>query len=365
MLRHFLMEFYHLLDQYALTPIIVFAVLVVFFRLLRRGLITITGRLKAREDAASDTKTLADIIVEIPFWFYVALSFFVVWKYFLYELISPSDPTEIIRLNQVNTAVNVIFAIIFVLRAIWVAREILRYALNIFWAKTDALREQNATVINAIVMLANIVFWSIGALVILSAGGLNVTALVASLSVGSVAIAFASKEIIADLFHSFVIYFDQPFKIGDYIVANSQGGTVKKIGLMNTRLTALDGQELIIPNSDLATGTIENYKRMRRRRMTFGFGVVYDTTPAELQKIPALVQKIIEDTENALFSRAHFTTFGDFALNFEVVYFVSSGDKAKALDAQQKINLQLMRELSKMKVEMAFPTQTVLLQKQN
>lgn len=201
--------------------------------------------------------------------------------------------------------------------------------------------------------------WLLGILLILSNLGVNVTSLIAGLGIGGLAVAFALQSILADLFCAFVIYFDQPFEVGDFIIVGKEMGTVEKIGLKTTRLRALQGEEIVISNQELTASRIQNFKKMQERRVVFTFGVEYETSITQLRNIPKILKEIIRGIKTVRFDRAHFNQFGDSALNFEIVYYVKSGDYEAYMDTQQTILLAIHREFRKEGINMAFPTQTV------
>lgn len=205
--------------------------------------------------------------------------------------------------------------------------------------------------------------WVIALLMLLQNLGVNVTALIAGLGIGGLAIAFALQNTIADIFASFSIYFDRPFKTGDYIVVGKDRGSVKYIGIKTTRIQSTQGEEVVIPNRKLTETTVQNYGKIERRRASFTFGVVYETSSEKLRKIPGIVKEIIEKQKLAEFDRTHFKTFGDFSLNFDVVFYFNSSDYAQYLDAQQEINFKLKERFEKEGIEFAYPTQTVFVKK--
>lgn len=206
-----------------------------------------------------------------------------------------------------------------------------------------------------------LVLFSIILLLALDNLGIKITTLIASLGVGSIAVALAVQNILADLFASLSIALDQPFVIGDFIIVDNYLGTVENIGLKTTRLRSLSGEQLIFANNDLLNSRIRNYKRMGERRVLFSFGVTYQTPYAKLRMIPDLVRKIIEANKDTRFDRAHFKAFGDSALNFEVVYYVLTPDYNEYMDIQQEINLALVKHFELEGVEFAYPTQTLFL----
>lgn len=208
-------------------------------------------------------------------------------------------------------------------------------------------------------LFGRIVLWSFVLLVILENLGVNVTTLIASLGVGGIAIGLATQNILSDLFASLSILLDRPFEVGDFIIVGEQLGTVEKIGLKTTRLRSLSGELLVFGNSDLLSSRIRNYANFWERRVVFSFGVRYDTPSEKLRQIPGMVRHIIENTEQTRFDRAHFKEFGNFSLNFEVVYYVLSPDYLVYMDVQEKINLAIFEAFESAGIGFAFPTQTI------
>jgi small-conductance mechanosensitive channel len=203
------------------------------------------------------------------------------------------------------------------------------------------------------------VLWTVAVLAVLANVGVNITAFIASLGIGGVAVALAVQNILGDLFASLSIAVDKPFEVGDAIGVGAVSGSVEYIGLKTTRIRALGGEQVIMANADLLKQTVSNFKRQATRRVVLSFGVSYDTTPDQVEAIPGIVKAIIEPEPQVRFDRAHFKGFGESALNFEVVYIVLEPDFALHMDLQQRFNLQLMRELRNIGVSFAHPTRTV------
>ena len=227
--------------------------------------------------------------------------------------------------------------------------------------KTE-LREKQA---KGILLIIQIVVWALGILFLIDNLGFDITTLVAGLGIGGIAIALAAQTVLGDLFSYLVIFFDKPFEIGDFIIVEDKMGTVEYIGIKTTRLRTLGGEQLVCSNTDLTNSRVHNYKRMEERRAVFTFGVVYNTPAAKLKIIPALVRKIIEDLDSTRFDRAHFKSFGESSLDFEVVYYILSADFNVYMDKQQSINLRIFELFEKEQIEFAFPTQTVFVNKVN
>jgi small-conductance mechanosensitive channel len=191
--------------------------------------------------------------------------------------------------------------------------------------------------------------------------GIDLTGLAIGGAATAIVIGFALQHVLSDFFSAFSIYFDRHFIIvGDY------AGTVTKIGMKSTRLELLQGEELVLSNNELTTASVRNFKKMNRRRIEFSFGVTYDTPLVKLKKIPGIIKNIIdkEKLENVYkLDRVHFTEFGDFSLNFNIIYYMNTKDYLKYRDTQQEINFRIIEAFEKEGIQMAFPTQTIFLNK--
>lgn len=210
-----------------------------------------------------------------------------------------------------------------------------------------------------VVGLAKGAFWGIGVILLLSNLGVDVGALLAGVGIGGIAIAFALQGILSDLFSSFSLYFDKPFRIGDFIIAGETLGTVKHIGFRSTRVASLSGEEIIVPNQDLAKVRIKNYKRMEERRVVFTFGILYET-PLELcRRVPDMVRDAVEANEKVRFDRAHLAKFGDSSYDFEVVYYVLDADYTVYMNIQQEVNFTLIDRFKQEGIAFAYPTRTL------
>ena len=203
--------------------------------------------------------------------------------------------------------------------------------------------------------------WTVVLLGVLSNLGINITAFVASLGVGGIAVALAAQNILGDLFASLSIAVDKPFEIGDFIGVNNLSGTVQHIGLKSTRIRSLNGEQIVISNTGLLKEVVKNYKRMEERRIVFKFGVTYDTTPEQAEAISAIVKRLVEGNPLLRFDRAHFLGFGENSLDYEVVYIVKDPGYGLYMDAQQALNLQLMREFAALGVSFSSPTRKVFI----
>mgnify|MGYP000314634949 CR=1 FL=1 len=161
-----------------------------------------------------------------------------------------------------------------------------------------------------------------------------------------------------------MLFRSKPFEIGDFIIIDDKMGSIEYIGIKTTRIRTLGGEQLICSNTDLTNSRVHNYKRMEKRRVVFSFGVTYQTPASKIKKIPSIVKDIIQRDEGNTFDRAHFSSYGDFSLNFEVVYYVMSADYNIYMDRQQEINISIFETFEKENIEFAYPTQTILFNKE-
>ncbi len=219
--------------------------------------------------------------------------------------------------------------------------------------------------LRGVTTILNIFIWVLGFVFLMDNLGFNVSTVIAGLGVGGIAVALAAQAILGDLFAYFVIFFDRPFEIGDFIIVGDKLGSVEYIGLKTTRIRSLGGEQLVFSNKDLTDSRIHNYKKMERRRVVFSIGVIYQTTAEQLEMIPKMVRKIIEDQEDIVFDRGHFARYGDSSLDFEFVYYVIGADYNKYMDIQQAINLNMFKEFENKGIEFAYPTRTLFITNSN
>ncbi len=333
----------HVLSVYLpyVEAIIIFIAIAIVFRIVFGVLIAwLTRRAKASANRFDDALVAIFKTLRPPFYLILAA---------LLALQTFSLPEKVAWFIQYALVITLVVQAIIALVALitFVANEL---------TKTE---QDNST---AILFGSNIlkgIVWVVGLLFLLSNLGINVTSLAASLGIGGIAVALALQNILSDLFSSFTIYFDKPFRVGDFIIVGDKMGTVEQVGIKTTRLRALQGEQVIISNQELTQSQIQNFKRLEDRRAVITLGVTYDTSQEKMKKIPELIKGIISGMDGVDFDRAHFNEFGDFALMFEVVYFVHSPEYAVFMDVKQNILLDIKGAFEEEGIEMAFPTQTL------
>lgn len=263
--------------------------------------------------------------------------------------------------GQARTFKTVAEVAVFLQVALWGS-----VAIDFWLARQRRRLEYDATSLalgGVLRFVAKLVLWSVLLLMALDNLGVDVTALIAGLGVGGVAVALALQNVLGDLLASLSIVLDKPFVIGDSITVEDVTGTVESIGLKTTRLRAVGGEQVILANGDLLKSRIRNWKRMAERRVVLAFGVPYQTPADAVERIPALVRAIVESQDLTRFDRAHFKGFGASSLDFEAVYWILTPEYSAYMDRQQAINLALLRTFESEGIGFAYPTQTLVLER--
>tara|TARA_Y100000589_G_scaffold120030_1_gene114416 strand:+ start:4027 stop:5058 length:1032 start_codon:yes stop_codon:yes gene_type:complete len=215
------------------------------------------------------------------------------------------------------------------------------------------------SMISSLTPLIKAFTWTLGTIFYLQNIGVQMTAIWALLSAGGIGAGLALKDPVQEFFEYITILLDKPFQKGEFIKADGVIGKVERVGVRSSRIRSINGEIIVMSNSSLTNGLISNYAQMKRRRLVHKLGVIYETSPEKMKKIPLIIEKIINGTSNASFDRCHFISFGDFSLNFELVYYIPTNNYLAAMEAQQNINLKIMEEFKSNDIQFAFPTQTL------
>jgi len=210
--------------------------------------------------------------------------------------------------------------------------------------------------LDIIIFIAGLVVWAMAFLLALDNLGIQIKPLLAGLGIGGIAVALAVQTVLGDLLASMSIALDKPFTIGDALQVDDINGTVEHIGVKSTRLRSLSGEQIIMSNADILKSRVRNNGRMRERRTSFWLNVTYGTPAGQLRAIPGVVREIIEQQPKTRFDRCHLLNFSDWALRFEVVFFMTVPDYNAYADVQQAINLAIVERFNAMGVEFAFPS---------
>jgi len=230
-----------------------------------------------------------------------------------------------------------------------------RYAIDKRARKGGGLDPALASSIDIIVFIAGLTIWAMAFLLALDNLGVEIKPLLAGLGIGGIAVALAVQTVLSDLLASMSIALDKPFAVGDALQVDDLNGTVEHIGVKSTRLRSLSGEQIIISNADILKARVRNNGRLKDRRSAFFINVSYDTPPDKLRVIPGLVQDIVMKQSKVRFDRCHLLSLGDWALRYEVVFYMTVNDYDVYADVQQAINIEIVEKMRELDVEFAFP----------
>jgi len=334
------------------TPVAAFLTFVIVrtvFWVLQTVILHHAGVLAAKTKGEFDD-VLVGAFSDIRTWVYNLVALFIALKFF--------DLSE-----TVNNVVTGLFYFAVVWQLIEIATKLLDYLASTFMYKDEdadgVVDPSVATASHLITLIARILMWALGVLFVLSNLGIEVSSLLAGMGIGGIAIAFALQGVLGDLFASFSLYFDKPFRVGDFIIIGTDSGTVERIGIKTTRIRTLQGEELVVSNTELTTARVQNFKKMEKRRIVTRFGITYETAQDKVKQVPEVVTQIFEQLEYANLDRVHFASYGDSALIFELVYFVESSEYVVYMNSQQDFNFKLMERFAELGINFAYPTQTI------
>ncbi len=332
-------DFYRLLLTSAATFIIGSLLTLVAARLTK----VIFGRITARTSSETDDYILQVLVTTIkPLGLLISAS--VAWKVL---------PIE----NEIN---NAVLGIIKFVCLIIIVRLINKLVLRLIERWSVKINDNSvSTMLRSLSPMFRALVWCIGFVFYLQNMGVQMAAIWALLSAGGIGAGLALKEPVQEFFEYITILLDKPFENGQFIHVDGIWASVERVGVRSTRLRSINGEVIVMSNSALTNGKIANYGEMEYRRLVHRLGVIYETPYAKMKEIPQITKSIVETTEDVIFDRCHFVEFGKFSLDFELVYYIPTSNYLRAMEAQQKVNLEIMKMFEEKGIEFAFPTQTV------
>ncbi len=327
-----------------ILAIAVFAAAVIIFRIIKYGVLR-----RLRSIAESTHAEIDDLLVKVVDK--------IRWPFYVFFAVSIA-----LSLIQVHNLVNVFFTYATPIVVVFIIVQSLQQFVDYGMQKLakDKKQETEGSVVKVLGRIFRGALWALAFVYIISLFGVNVTTVVASFGVLGIVLGFGLQHILTDIFASFSIFFDKPFEVGDFIIVGDNLGVVKNVGIRSTRIQSLWGHEVVISNQELTSTRINNYKKLERRRVEFNFGVVYDTPSEKLEKVLKITEEVIDKIELAELDRVHFKKYGDYSLEFEVVYYIDNPDYNTYMDIQQEINFSLKKRFEKEGISFAYPTQTVI-----
>lgn len=258
--------------------------------------------------------------------------------------------------DRIEWVLHIGFVIAFALQgAIW-GRELILSLIARRVAEDEGGTLSNA--VSLIRVLVSVALFAVAVILILQNLGVNVTALVAGLGIGGIAIGLAAQGIFSDLFASLSILFDKPFRRGDTVRYGTSIGTVERIGLKTTRLRSITGEQLVMANTKLLEQEIHNLAEGHSRRTSLPFGIVYQSSPEQLELVPSLARAAVEARSGCEFIRCALLGFGASSLDHEFLFDSATLDPDAVAADRSAIMVSLMRSFALHGIEFAYPTQT-------
>jgi len=191
--------------------------------------------------------------------------------------------------------------------------------------------------------------------------GFDITAALAGLSVGGLALGLAAQDTVANLFGAVAVFMDKPFRVGDRIQLDAIDGTVETIGLRSTRVRNLDGHLVTVPNKTMGNATITNISRRPNIKTVMNIGITYDTPTEKVKRALEILKEVYKDHPKTFDCQIGFNKFADSALNIQVVHWWNSTDYKEYLAGLQEMNLAAKEKFDREAIAFAFPSQTVYL----
>ena len=254
-----------------------------------------------------------------------------------------------------ETIIKGAFVIFIGFEVIRVLFRVTDFLVTEYIKKLGDAQETIATVIPALSVLAKSIVAVIISTFVLSNLGINVTTLLAGLGIGGVAVAFALQKILADLFSTFVIFFDKPFSAGDFITSGGISGTVERVGIKTTHIRSVTGEKIIVPNQSLVDSQVLNTADLSERRVTLRIPIAYNTNREKLADIPETIEDIILSRDKTKVKSITITEFDKHAIIFEVIYWVIGVTYDEHTAVRHDIYLDILKEMDTNGITLGYP----------
>lgn len=319
----------------------VFVVIVFGLRLVRRLLLSRLQGLVDRTSNVIDDLVL-DLVRRTGWWFFVALGLFVG---IMFLQLPPYWVSIVKRLFALAVLVQI---------GAW-ADHVLRFWIDSHLERTRQEDPSRLAVLTLFSLLSRVAVWSIVLLLALDNMGVDITALIAGLGIGGIAIGLALQSVLKDAFASLSIIMDKPFEVGDFVIVEDLAGDVEHIGLKSTRIRSLSGEELVLSNDDLLSSRIRNFKQLQQRRVFLKLCLAYENANEQLADARPIVKQIIDDHPLTSYDRAYVKDFEPSSIDFEVAYYVTVPEFQVMMDVRQEINLEIHRRFEQEGIQFAYP----------
>ncbi len=268
-----------------------------------------------------------------------------------------------------------IYTFLVIINATWfIARTAISLMETYIRPKMQNSKDMDKQVYPILRKSAATFIWGVGTVMALNNAGYDITAMIAGLGIGGLALAMAAQDSVSNFFGGFTIFTDHPFKAGDRISINGYAGTVCEIGMRSFRLKTYDKTEIVIPNSQVTNSIIENISRAPAKKIILELGLTYDTPPEKMEEAQKILKEIVKETPDATKPETYFLSFGDFSLGIRFIYYINhkktinkNGKDIQVdvdkLQVQNDVNMAILRQFNEAGLNFAFPSQTVYMGK--
>ena len=255
------------------------------------------------------------------------------------------------------------YSILIVLDITWFFGRLFSSLLQVYWGKqSNGQANKMMPIIRRTIL---VIVWLIGIVMALSNVGVNISALLGTLGIGGIAFALAAQDTVKNVFGTFTILTDKPFSIGDTIRVDSYEGTVVDVGVRSTKIMNYDKRIITFPNYKITDTSIVNISSEPMRRVVLNLGLTYDTTSEKMKEALELLKSIPKRVENVSSNPsdivAVFTEYSDSALVIMYIYFIEK--QGDILGVTSNMNMEILAAFNKAGLNLAFPTRTVYIQK--
>lgn len=253
-----------------------------------------------------------------------------------------------------------VFTVTFILNVTWLLVRTLdslieEYVVPLVEKSESDLDDQLMPIVRKLVKA---LLWTLGIIIGLNNAGFDVTALIAGLGIGGLALALAAQDTVKNIFGGIMVYIDKPFRLKDRINVNGHDGFVEEVGIRSTRIRTLQGRQITIPNGQFSDNAIENITREPSRKIVLNLGLTYETPPEGMDKAMEMLKEIAGNHDSVEGDvLVSFNSWGDFAMGILFIYYIKpEGD---ILQTQTDINMEILRRFNAEGLEFAYPTQTI------
>lgn len=269
---------------------------------------------------------------------------------------------EKVKINEIFTLGDLfdkIFLFLIILSFFWIILRIIDFIAHVFMYR--AMKSQNKAddqLVPFLKELFKFFIYFIGFFVLLGyVFEVNALSLITGLGIGGIAIALAAKESLENLIGSFTIFIDKPFTVGDLVKVDGVEGTIEKVGFRSTVLRSTDKTTIIIPNRAMIDGVLENLTRRNYRRVKFNIGLTYETSSETIKDITNDITKFLDAYQGTTDPNVTFDSFGDSALNIQILYLVEDTEFSRFLKLKEEVNYKIIEIVQQYGSDFAYPTQ--------